>query len=336
MKLSEVSFKIICMTILAITLVAGWFAFDLYSFKHSPVKLSTAKVVVIQPGSSLAGIARQLQREGIIDHPRYLTILGRWHGEAARLQAGEYRIQPGMKPLDILDRMVVGDVVEYSLTVVEGWTFREMLNAVEHDAKLQHTLTGLSDGEIMQHLGADGEHPEGRFLPETYHFAAGLSDLDFLSRAYHAMDELLQKEWQQRAEGLPYKSPYEALIMASIIEKETAVPEERAEIAGVFVRRLQKHMRLQTDPTVIYGLGDKFDGNIRRRDLRHDTPYNTYTRHGLPPTPIALPGADSIHAALHPDAGDSLYFVAKGDGSHHFSATLAEHINAVRQYQLKH
>jgi UPF0755 protein len=336
MKLSELSFKIIGIIVLAIGLVGGWFLFDLYTFKYNPVKLSAAKIVVIQPGSSLGSIARQLQDEGVIDHPRYLTILGRWHGEAARLQAGEYRIEPGMKPLDILDKMVAGKVVEYSLTIVEGWTFREMLNAVENDEKLQHTLTGLSNGEIMQHLGAEGEHPEGRFLPETYHFATGLSDLDFLSRAYHAMDKLLQKEWQQRAEGLPYKSPYDALIMASIIEKETAVPEERAEIAGVFVRRLQKHMRLQTDPTVIYGLGDKFDGNIRRRDLRHDTPYNTYTRRGLPPTPIALPGADSIHAALHPDAGNSLYFVAKGDGSHHFSATLAEHINAVRQYQLKH
>lgn len=334
MKLPEALFKLGAALLLAVCVAGAWFVFELYSFKRNPVNLSQAQMFVVEPGASLHSIARQLQAEGIIEQPRYLTLLGRWHGSAARLQAGEYRLEPGIRPLEILDKMEAGEVVQYALTIVEGWNFRELLQAVSQHPKLQHTLSGLSGAQIMQLLGAPGQHPEGRFLPETYHFSAGLTDLDFLKRAYEAMTAVLEREWQQRAEGLPYESSYEALIMASIIEKETGVPEERPQIAGVFVRRLERNMRLQTDPTVIYGLGETFDGDIRRRDLRRDTPYNTYTRHGLPPTPIALPGADAIHAALHPASGDSLYFVSKGDGSHHFSATLEEHINAVRQYQL--
>ena len=334
MKLPEALFKLGAALLLAVCVAGAWFVFELYSFKRNPVNLSQAQMFVVEPGASLHSIARQLQDKGIIENPRYLTLLGRWHGNAARLQAGEYRLEPGIRPLEILDKMEAGEVVQYALTIVEGWNFRELLQAVSQHPKLQHTLSGLSGAQIMQLLGAPGQHPEGRFLPETYHFSAGLTDLDFLKRAYEAMTAVLEREWQQRAEGLPYESSYEALIMASIIEKETGVPEERPQIAGVFVRRLERNMRLQTDPTVIYGLGETFDGDIRRRDLRRDTPYNTYTRHGLPPTPIALPGADAIHAALHPASGDSLYFVSKGDGSHHFSATLEEHINAVRQYQL--
>lgn len=336
MKPSELAIKFIGIALIVSALVGGWFVLELFAFKRNPAHLDAARSFVIEPGASLARVANDLRREGIIDHPRYLTILGRWYGEADKLKAGEYLLEPGMRPLDILDKAVAGDVIQYSLTIVEGWTFKQTLQAVEADSKLKPALQGLSSGQIMEKLGAAGEHPEGRFLPETYHFTAGMSDLDFLRRAYEAMSKLLAQEWEQRAEGLPYKSPYEALTMASIIEKETAVPDERAAIAGVFVRRLQKHMRLQTDPTVIYGLGDSYDGNIRREDLLRDTPYNTYTRHGLTPTPIALPGAAAIHAALHPAGDDKLYFVAKGDGSHHFSATLAEHINAVRKYQLKH
>lgn len=335
MKISKFVFKLLGISAIGLGLVGGWFAFELFSFQRNAMNVTAEKIFVVEPGSSLSGIARRLYNAGVIEQPRYLSLVGRWRGHAQRLQAGEYRLEPGMTPLQLLDRMVAGEVVQYALTVVEGWTFKEMLQAVAAHEKLSHTLEGLDSALIMHRLGAAGEHPEGRFLPETYHFAAGLSDVEFLKRAYQAMRALLQREWQLRAAGLPYASPYEALIMASIIEKETAVPAERAEIAGVFVRRLEKGMRLQTDPTVIYGLGEGFDGNIRRRDLRHDTPYNTYTRHGLPPTPIALPGADAVHAALHPAPGDSLYFVAKGDGSHHFSATLEEHINAVRQYQLR-
>lgn len=335
MKPSELLFKVVAVAFIVISLVTGWFVLELFSFKRNPINLSEERIFVVESGSSLSKIAHQLDSEGVIEHPRYLTILGRWHGHASQLKAGEFLLEPGLKPLQLLDKIVAGEVVQYSLTVVEGWTFRQMLQAMHAHEKLQHTLSDLTTEQIMQQLGLPDEHPEGRFMPETYHFPAGLSDLDFLKRAYSAMEKRLRQEWDQRQEGLPYKNAYEALIMASIIEKETAVPSERNEIAAVFVRRLQKNMRLQTDPTVIYGMGEQYDGNIRRKDLRRDTPYNTYTRHGLTPTPIALPSAESIHAALHPADGNSLYFVAKGDGSHYFSATLEEHINAVRKYQLK-
>ena len=338
MQLSKPTLKIFSALILVTVLVIIWFASQLISFKDTPINLGEETVFVIAPGSSLNKIAHTMQAKGMIDEPRYLTMLGRWYGHAAKLKAGEYLLSPGMTPLQVLDKIVAGDVIDYSLTVVEGWTFKQMLAAIRAHEKLEHSLKDLSPEQIMSEMGHPGAHPEGCFLPETYHFTAGMSDMDFLKRAYAALEALLQQEWAQRDEGLPYKTPYDALIMASIIEKETALPSERAEIAGVFVRRLQKHMRLQTDPTVIYGMGDSYDGNIRRQDLSRDTPYNTYTRHGLTPTPIALPGADAIYAALHPAKGDSLYFVAKGEGgngSHHFSATLEEHINAVRQYQLK-
>jgi len=338
MKLYKLIIKIFAALFLVICIASGWFALQLSSFKNSPINLNQEHLFVITPGSSLNKIAYAMQAEGLIDQPRYLTLLGRWYGHAVKLKVGEFLLTPGMTPVQVLDKIVAGDVLEYSLTVVEGWSFKQMLQAIHNNEKLKHELKGLDSEQIMQKLGKPGEHPEGRFLPETYRFTAGMSDVEFLKRAYEAMQQRLQQEWQQREEGLPYQSAYEALIMASIIEKETAVPSERAEIAGVFVRRLQKNMRLQTDPTVIYGIGESYDGNIRRRDLRHDTPYNTYTRHGLTPTPIALPGADAIHAALHPAKGDSLYFVAMGEGSngrHYFSASLEEHINAVRKYQLK-
>jgi len=338
MKPSKLIIKIVAVLFLITCLVTGWFVLQLFSFKNSPINLDQEQVFVIAPGSSLNKIAHAMQAEGLIEQPRYLTLLGRWYGHAAKLKVGEFLLMPGMTPLQVLDKIVAGDVLQYSLTVVEGWSFKQMLKAINGHEKLKHDLKDLSPEQIMDKLGKPGEHPEGRFLPETYHFNLGMTDLDFLKRAYEAMESRLQQEWQMREEGLPYQSAYEALIMASIIEKETAVPAERAEIAGVFVRRLQKRMRLQTDPTVIYGIGDSYDGNIRRRDLRRDTPYNTYTRHGLTPTPIALPGADAIHAALHPAKGDSLYFVAMGEGGngrHYFSSSLEEHINAVRKYQLK-
>ncbi len=334
-KLFKLMIKIVAALFLLGCIVTGWFALQLFDFTNSPINLDQEKVFVIAPGSSLNKIAYAMQADGLIDQPRYLTLLGRWYGHAAKLKVGEFMLRPGMTPLQVLDKIVAGDVMQYSLTVVEGWSFKQMLEAVHGHEKLKHDLKGLSAEKVMRKLDKPGEHPEGRFLPETYYFTAGMSDIEFLKRAYEAMQQRLQQEWQQREDGLPYQSAYEALIMASIIEKETAVPSERAEIAGVFVRRLQKNMRLQTDPTVIYGIGDSFDGNIRRRDLRRDTPYNTYTRHGLTPTPIAMPGADAIYAALHPAKGDSLYFVSKGNGSHYFSATLEEHINAVRKYQLK-
>ncbi len=334
MKLSSLLFRVVAVALIVICLAVGWFVLELFSFKRNPINLTEEQIFTVEPGSSLGKIAHQLQADGVIGHSQYLIILGRWYGQASQLKAGEFLLEPGMKPLQLLDKIVSGEVVQYSLTVVEGWTFKQMLQALFANDKLQHTLKDLTPEQIMAKLGRPDEHPEGRFLPETYHFPAGLSDLDFLKRAYTAMEKILQQEWDQREQGLPYNDAYEALIMASIIEKETAVPAERSEIAGVFVRRLQKKMRLQTDPTVIYGMGENYDGNIRRKDLRRDTPYNTYTRHGLTPTPIALPSAEAIHAALHPAEGNSLYFVAKGDGSHYFSGTLEEHINAVRKYQL--
>lgn len=316
-------------------IVAGVVGYQFYSFKNTPMSVDDEQIVVVAPGASLGQVARTMASQGLIQHPQYLSAWGRIEGSASRIHVGEYKIEPGMTPMDLLDRMVKGDVIQYSLTLVEGWNYRQVLQVLEGHEKLKQTLTDKSVEGVAKAVGIDDGHPEGWFFPDTYYFPAGMSDVEFLKRAYRAMQKRLDEEWQQREKGLPYKNAYEVLIMASIIEKETAVPSERPDIAGVFVRRLEKRMRLQTDPTVIYGIGENFDGNIRRRDLKTDTPYNTYTRHGLPPTPIAMPSGEAINAALHPAEGDTLYFVAKGDGSHYFSKTIREHINAVRKYQLK-
>ena len=334
--MKNILFKLLGIGLIGISLIGGWLALELYTFGQTPLRVGGQTVTIDVPsGSNFTRVANELERRGIIKSASYFKLLSRWRGGAERIHAGEYAISPGMLPMELRQRMIDGEVIQYSLTIIEGWTFRQMLQALWSHDKIDKHLQGLDDSEIMRRLGHPGEHPEGRFYPDTYRFPARTTDLDFLKRAYEAMVQALAREWSQRDEGLPLKSPYEALILASIIEKETAVPSERAEIAGVFIRRLQRGMRLQTDPTVIYGMGDRFDGNIRRKDLRRDTPYNTYTRKGLPPTPIALPSGESIHAALHPKAGSSLYFVAKGDGSHHFSATIEEHNAAVRRYQLK-
>ena len=287
----------------------------------------------VGPGTSLNQLAYELEKRGVIEHPRFLILLGRELDMARRLQAGEYTLQQGMTPRALLELLVRGKVIQYQLTLIEGQTFREMVQRIQAHPVIDVTLAAHTDAEIMTRLGYPGIHPEGRFLPDTYRFPRGTTDLQFLERAYHAMSKLLEAEWEARAAELPLATQDEALVLASIIEKETGVAAERPAIAGVFIRRLRKNMRLQTDPTVIYGLGEKFDGNLRLRDLRTDTPYNTYTRHGLPPTPIAMPGADAIHAALHPEEGSSLYFVSKGDGSHYFSSTLEEHNLAVDKYQ---
>jgi UPF0755 protein len=277
-----------------------------------------------------------LRAAGYLDRPAlYLEILARLDGSARRIRAGEYRLPAGMAPDALLALLVSGQVLQYPLTIVEGWSVRDLLSNLRNDPILLQTLEGLDGAEIMVRLGRPDMHPEGRFLPDTYHFPRGATDLAFLQRAMQAMDSVLAAEWERRAPGLPLETPEQALVLASIVEKETSLAEERARVAGVFVRRLQIGMRLQTDPTVIYGLGEGFDGNLRRRDLQADTDYNTYTRSGLPPTPIALPGRAAIHASLHPAAGDELYFVARGDGSHHFSRTLSEHNAAVRRYQLQ-
>lgn len=288
----------------------------------------------VSPGASIGAIAAELKAQGVLRSAVYLRAYARLHGLASQIKTGEYLIAPGSTPRTLMEKLVAGRVIQYALTIVEGWTFRQMLDAIHSHDKLEPTLKGLDDAEIMARLGHPGEHPEGRFFPDTYHFPRGTSDLDFLRRAYDTMEKKLREVWEQRTPDLPLDSPYQALILASIIEKETGLAGERREIAGVFVRRLRKGMLLQTDPTVIYGAGSNFDGDLRRKDLETDTPYNTYVRKGLPPTPICLPGAESLAAAVDPASGDALYFVARGDGSHVFTKTLSEHNRAVQEYQL--
>ena len=321
----------------AFVLVAGSLAVHQYrQFERTPLNTGDNNIVVeLPPGTSFGSFARRLHDKGLVSDPRLFQVMARLHGDAREIKAGEYALEPGIKPAELLDKLVRGAVLQHSLTLVEGWTFKQVMDAVRSSNELKHTIKpDASPKQIMAQLRHPGEQPEGRFLPETYNFPRGATDASFLNRAYRAMKEYLASQWPQREDGLPLKTPYQALILASIVERETAIPEERERIAGVFVRRLERGMRLQTDPTVIYGLGDDYKGDITFRDLRKDTPYNTYTRAGLPPTPIAMPSRASIHAALHPEPGDSLYFVATGDGHHHFSATLKEHNEAVRKYQL--
>ena len=331
-------YRIFSVLFVAAFLVTAYLWMEFKRFADTPLNLPPeGAVYTLLPGASVSSLARDLERKGYLAKPHYLRLLARMDGQAQLLKAGEYQLQAGLTPSSLLTLLVSGKVTNYSFTLIEGWNFRQLKRAVLNHPVLVQTIDGLSDEEIMHRLGVEDKHthPEGRFLPDTYHFPKGTTDISLLKRAYNAMQLRLEQEWQQREELLPLKTSYEALILASIIEKETGVPSERAEIAGVFIRRLNKGMKLQTDPTVIYGLGESFDGNIRRRDLTHNTPYNTYLHKGLPPTPICMPGIKAIQAALHPKPGNTLYFVAKGGGSHHFSATLKEHNRAVSKYQLK-
>ncbi|MDH5300059.1 MAG: endolytic transglycosylase MltG [Gammaproteobacteria bacterium] len=329
-------YKLLGVGIVAFSLYAGWMWMSVDNFATTPVDTGEGNAEFTVPsGAGLNRVAHLLEEEGIISSAKWLRWLARMDGMGAKIHAGEYEIPKGTTARELLQLIASGKVKQYSLTIIEGWTFRQMMQVVNAHPKLRHTLVGKTDAQIMADLGYAGQHPEGRFLPDTYFFPAGMSDVQFLQRAYGQLEQVLQRAWAERDPGLPLKSAYDALILASIVEKETAVASERGQISGVFVRRLQIRMRLQTDPTVIYGMGELYDGNVRRADLLRDTPYNTYTRYGLPPTPIALPSAAAIMAAVHPEPGQELYFVAKGDGSHHFSATIAEHNRAVRQYQLK-
>ena len=317
-----------------IAIIFWWAVQDMNRSLDQPLALTSPSIFTISPGTSLKKISRQLHAKGWLSRPYYLVLEARRRGLAHRIKAGEYRLVPGITPRGVLGLIVSGKVVQYPLTIPEGWTFMQILEAVNDNAILKHTLKDADEKSVMEQLGHAGEAAEGRFFPDTYHFPRGTSDIKFLRRAYNTMTRVLTEEWDNRDGGLPYKSAYEALIMASIIEKETSVPEERYKIAGVFVRRLQRGMLLQTDPTVIYALGRNFNGDIHNRDLNIDSPFNTYINKGLPPTPIASPGRASIDAALHPEAGTALYFVAMGDGHHHFSETLQEHNKAVAKYQL--
>jgi len=320
---------------LLVTAAVAWIWFDVNQYLDEPMPIQQSQSYELKPGSNFVRVVNELKQAGLITQSRYLRWYGRLTGKARKIKAGEYEITVGLTPRQLVDMMIVGKVRQYALTLVEGWNFRQVMDAVHNHPSLEHTLRGISNEAIMERLGHAGEHPEGRFLPDTYHFPKNLSDMAFLKRAYNAMASLLTQEWEARAVSLPLDTAYEALILASIVEKETGLASERQAIAGVFVRRLEKRMRLQTDPTVIYGMGERYKGNIRKSDLQEDTPYNTYRRFGLPPTPIAMPGRDAIHATLHPDDSKNIYFVARGDGSHYFSATLEEHNNAVIKYQLK-
>lgn len=320
---------------------AALLAFDLVRFLTQPVATSEAVQLVVPYGADFRDAVARLAAAGVFAAPRqreYFTAYALVTGDTARIKSGEYRIAPDATPIALLNQLVAGRTVSHRLTIVEGWTFAELRAAIAaHDA-IRHTLAGKSGAAVMKALGHPGQHPEGRFLPDTYLFPRGATDVAFLKRAYAAMQDYLAEQWATRQPGLPLASPYEALILASIIEKETGQAGERARIAGVFVRRLQQDMPLQTDPTVIYGVkasGQDYHGDLTRAHLTTDTPYNTYTRPGLPPTPIALPGRAAIAAALHPAEGDALFFVARGDGSHAFSATYAQHREAVRKYQLQ-
>jgi len=323
--------------ILAGGLIAGGVWMEYQDFLSEPMVPDQEPLVLeIKKGTSLAGLSEELTRLGLIEHPYLFIALAYHEGKATSIKAGEYKIPFGLRPPELLVLVTSDKVVQHTFTLVEGSTYRRFFAAVAKDKRLEKRIgDNLSAKTVMTRLGHPEAHPEGRFLPETYFFSKGTSDLDILRRAYETMERVLKEEWTQRDEGLPLKSPDEALILASIVEKEAGLASERPIIADVFIRRLNRGMKLQADPTVIYGLDERFDGNITRAHLRQDTPYNTYIHKGLPPTPIALPGRAAIHGVLHLQEGDALFFVAKGDGSHHFSATMAEHNRAVRCYQLK-
>jgi UPF0755 protein len=318
-----------------LVLVAAFAVFKVSNFLHTPVNAGdTGMDFVIESGTSFRAVSDDLAEQGVISNSRAFRAYARWTGKASAVQAGDYHIRAGTTPIELLGQFTSGDVKLYSFTIIEGWNHWELLQALRDDDFIDATMTDEDWPGLLEGLGAEGAHPEGLFLPETYRFPRNTSDRDVLRQAYGLMQTVLAEEWQAKAENLPIATPYDALVLASIIEKETARGDERPRISGVFSRRLEKRMRLQTDPTVIYGIGPDFNGNLTRRDLQTDTPYNTYTRGGLPPTPIAMPGRAAINAALHPADGEELYFVATGldDGSHAFSATKDEHDAAVAQY----
>lgn len=329
-------FRLAGLLLLLASFSGAWLVMDFNSFRSGPLSTRSDEIsLLVRPGSSLKSVASELHERGVLKHPTYLVLLARWLDVDGKIKAGEYAFSAAISPEQLLQRLTEGQVLQYALTLIEGESFRDMIQRVVNAPVLEQTLTSQDGDVVMEAIGYPGLHPEGRFLAETYHYPRGTRDVDVLRRAFRDMETFLDAEWAKREADLPLKTPYEALILASIVEKETGLAKERPQIAGVFTRRLRKGMRLQTDPTVIYGMGEQFDGDIRFRDLRRDTPYNTYTRSGLPPTPIAMPGKDAIRAVLHPAAGDSLYFVARGDGSHQFSATLRAHNRAVDKYQRK-
>jgi UPF0755 protein len=291
------------------------------------------KTLNVIPGTNLRTLSTMLEREGVIGNAQVFWLLGRVLGKAGTLKVGVYTLDRPLTPLELYAKIQRGEVSQAIVQFIEGWNWREVQAELAAQPTLKHDSGDMSEAEILQAIGAQENHIEGLLFPDTYFYAPHASDLTVLRRAYRRQQEKLMAAWESRAPGLPYRTPYEALIMASIVEKETGTAFERPKIAGVFLNRLRLGMRLQTDPTVIYGLGERFDGNLRKADLQHDTPYNTYTRAGLPPTPIAMPSEAAIQAALNPARTDALYFVARGDGTHVFSSNLEAHNRAVRRYQ---
>lgn len=326
--------------VLLLAAISAWFgAMQFQQYLRTPLNISEAQELIVAKGSTFGVAMRELSARGLLKHPWLLQMYVRVSKRGNRIHAGEYLLGQGTTPLDLIDMLEQGQVRTHAITLVEGRTLAQIRAQITKDKFLQKSLDAVTDSELLAALKIDNapsRNAEGLFFPDTYVFSGATSDRDILRQAYRRMEKVLEEEWQQRAADLPYKNAYEALIMASIVERETGQASERPAIAGVFVRRLQNNMLLQTDPAVIYGIGAQFDGNLRRRDLENpQNPYNTYQRMGLPPTPIALPGRAAIRAALQPSAGDALYFVAKGDGSHQFSATLAEHEKAVRKFQIE-
>ncbi len=321
------------LAILAILLgLAG--AGGLAWYGNQPLRIEPLpKTINVAPGTHLRSLSAMLEREGVVGNAQAFWLLGRVLGKAGTLKIGVYTLDRPLTPLELYAKIQRGDVSQAMVQFIEGWNWRDVRAMLAAQPMLKHDSAGMSNAELMQAIGAEESHPEGLLFPDTYFYAPHTSDIQVLRRAYRLQHEKLMAAWEVRSAGLPYRTPYEALIMASIVEKETGAAFERAQIAGVFLNRLRLGMRLQTDPTVIYGVGERFDGNLRKVDLQRDTPYNTYTRAGLPPTPIAMPSEAAIRAALNPARTDALYFVSRGDGTHVFSSNLAAHNRAVNRYQ---
>lgn len=326
-----VKFLFVLVVMAAVAAFAGYRYWE--SRLEAPIAIAEESLYEVPRGAGYHRVISDLTARGVIKDEWAFRLLTRIEPESIpQLRVGEYMLEPGMSGRELIALLGSDQVVTYPLTIPEGWTFRQMRARLDAAPKLENVTQGLNDTEIMALLEREGQHPEGWFFPDTYRYHKGMSDLDILRQALARMERVLDEVWEGRSDDLTIESPYEALIMASLIERETGAPEERPEIAGVFKRRMERGMRLQTDPTVIYGMGERYEGRITRADLREATPYNTYVIDGMPPTPIAMPGRAALEAAVDPLPGETLYFVSRGDGTHHFSRTLREHNNAVNRY----
>jgi UPF0755 protein len=325
-------FRLLLLVLISIILCVSVAYYAVKNYLETPISLNQPMIIMIEPGRSLTQVTRRLEQEGVLRWPRILVLWARWQEIDRSMRTGEYELTPGLTPVTLLSLLMSGRNVQYPVTLVEGWTARQALEHLWAQETIRVTLRDKTDEELSVLLQSPFPALEGTLFPDTYFYTRDTTDEAILLRAHLQLREVLESEWHKQAQYLPYDSPWQALIMASIIEKESGYQAEKADIAGVFVRRLQQGIRLQSDPTIIYGMGDSYSGNIRRSDIETTTPWNTYRINGLPPTPIALSGRDSIRASLNPNPGTALYFVSRGDGSHQFSDTLEEHNAAVRRY----